>query len=151
MIPDGEAGLPVETDQTVLADGSRLEELLENLFVRIVEHGEEDVTRQAGTSRTGTTSDKIVGILNGERDDTFEAEYSTGVDGTGFGQRTVKQIVDAHGWGYRRSTATAGEHCSKSTSDWSIDQQIPCARYAHPRSGRFSPGISETNSRTRVS
>lgn len=41
------------------------------------------------------------GILEAQRDDVFEAGYSTTVDGTGFGLNIVAEIVDAHGWEIR--------------------------------------------------
>jgi signal transduction histidine kinase len=38
------------------------------------------------------------GVPESEREDIFEAGYSTTGDGTGFGLRIVEQIADAHGW-----------------------------------------------------
>jgi signal transduction histidine kinase len=38
------------------------------------------------------------GIPESERDDVFEAGYSTNEDGTGFGLDIVREIVEAHGW-----------------------------------------------------
>ena len=38
------------------------------------------------------------GIPESDRENVFEAGYSTNEDGTGFGLRIVKQITDAHGW-----------------------------------------------------
>jgi signal transduction histidine kinase len=37
------------------------------------------------------------GIPESDREDVFEAGYSTNAAGTGFGLRIVKQIIDAHG------------------------------------------------------
>jgi PAS domain S-box-containing protein len=99
VIPDAEATLAVETTQTVSADRSRLQQLLENLLINAVEHGGENVTVSVGTLSDGLyVADDGVGIPDGERDAIFEAGYSTTEDGTGFGMRIVKQVVDAHGW-----------------------------------------------------
>jgi signal transduction histidine kinase len=43
-------------------------------------------------------ADTGFGIPESDRMEVFEAGYSTSEDGTGFGLRIVKQIVDAHGW-----------------------------------------------------
>jgi len=45
--------------------------------------------------------DEGPGILADERDDVFDAGYSTTNEGTGFGLSIVKQIADAHGWEIR--------------------------------------------------
>jgi signal transduction histidine kinase len=38
------------------------------------------------------------GIPESDREDVFEAGYSTTEGGTGFGLRIVKQVAEAHGW-----------------------------------------------------
>jgi signal transduction histidine kinase len=38
------------------------------------------------------------GIAESERDEIFDAGYSTTERGTGIGLRIVEQIADAHGW-----------------------------------------------------
>ncbi len=38
------------------------------------------------------------GIPEDERDDVFEAGYTTTEQGTGFGLSIVKQVVEAHDW-----------------------------------------------------
>jgi PAS domain S-box-containing protein len=99
VIPDAEATLTVETTQTVSADRSRLQQLLENLLINAVEHGGENVTVSVGALSDGLyVADDGVGIPDGERDAIFEADYSTTEDGTGFGMQIVKQVIDAHGW-----------------------------------------------------
>ncbi|MFC7057160.1 sensor histidine kinase [Halovenus salina] len=102
MVPSENAALTVETDQTISADRSRLQQLLENLFANAVEHGGKDVTVRVGDLKEGFyVADDGVGIPEGEREDIFEAGYSTAEEGTGFGLRIAKQIVDAHGWDIR--------------------------------------------------
>jgi signal transduction histidine kinase len=47
------------------------------------------------------------GIPESDREQIFEAGYSTNEGGTGFGLRIVEQIADAHGW---EVTVTESEH-----------------------------------------
>jgi Signal transduction histidine kinase len=47
------------------------------------------------------------GIPESDRQEVFEAGYSTNKDGTGFGLRIVKQIASAHGW---ELTVTESKH-----------------------------------------
>jgi PAS domain S-box-containing protein len=99
MIPNDEATLVVDSDRVVSADRSRFRQLLENLFANAVEHGDAGVTVSVGDLPNGLyVSDDGVGIPRSERQTIFEAGYSTTEDGTGFGLRIVKQIVDDHGW-----------------------------------------------------
>jgi len=107
VVPDGEATLTVETSQTISADRSRLRQLLENLLTNAVEHGGEDVTVRVGDLTDGFyVADDGNGIPDGERKEIFEAGYSTAEDGTGFGLRIVKRIVDAHGWDIQVTAGT---------------------------------------------
>jgi len=70
-----------------------------------VEHGSTGVTVTVGTLSDGFyVADDGPGIPEDERDDVFEAGYSTNEDGTGFGLDIVREIVDAHDW-----TITVGE------------------------------------------
>ena len=97
--PTGDATLRVETDRTVRADRSRLRQLVENLVRNAVEHAGSDVTVTVGDLETGFyVADTGPGIPEADRDDVFEAGYSTADDGTGFGLRIVEQVADAHGW-----------------------------------------------------
>ena len=102
VVPGERATLTVETERTVSADRSRLRQLLENLLANAVEHGGEDVTVRVADLADGfSVADDGAGIPEGERADVFEAGYSTAEEGTGFGLRITKQIVDAHGWDIR--------------------------------------------------
>jgi PAS domain S-box-containing protein len=101
------ATLVVETDRTVLADRSRLQQLFENLFRNSVEHGGTDVTITVGDCEDGFyVEDDGRGIPPDRREDIFERGYSTAEDGTGFGMAIIREIADAHDWSVR---ATKGE------------------------------------------
>lgn len=64
-----------------------------------VEHGGEVVTVTIGDLDTGFyVADDGSGIPPEEREQVFEAGYSTDNESTGFGLAIVKQIADAHGW-----------------------------------------------------
>jgi Signal transduction histidine kinase len=93
------ATLNVEASQTIEADRSRFQELLENLYRNAVEHGGDDVTISVGTIDGGLyVADTGLGVPEPDRAEIFQAGYSTSTDGTGFGLRIVEQIANAHRW-----------------------------------------------------
>lgn len=109
-VPTGNASLVREfDDQTlIIADEGRLIELFENLFRNAVEHGGEAVTVRVGllNDEEGLyVEDDGTGISESERDDIFNAGYSSAAEGTGFGLAIVHQIVEGHDW---EITATTG-------------------------------------------
>lgn len=95
----GAASLTVDANGDVPADRNRLKQLFENLFRNAVEHGGESITVSVGETADGFyVADTGSGIPETERDDIFEAGYSTKDSGTGFGLRIVEQVAEAHGW-----------------------------------------------------
>jgi len=94
-----EADLRVETDQTVMADETRLKQLFENCIGNAVEHGDGAVTVTVGDCDSGFyIADDGPGIPPEDRETVFESGYSTAEEGTGFGLSIVQSIVEAHGW-----------------------------------------------------
>jgi len=98
-VETGDATLDVETASTVMADESRLEQLLENLFRNAIEHGGEAVTVTVGDREGGFyVEDDGPGIPAAEREQVLESGYSTKDEGTGFGLSIVQTVAEAHGW-----------------------------------------------------
>jgi signal transduction histidine kinase len=98
-VATGSALLETHATRTAQADRSRLQELFENLYRNSVEHGDDDVTVSVGEMDDGFyVADTGPGIPESEREEVFEAGYSTSDGGTGFGLRIVEQVADAHGW-----------------------------------------------------
>jgi PAS domain S-box-containing protein len=102
--PDGT--LAVETDREIVADASRLHQLLENLYRNAVEHagpGVEvrvgELTDESGDGTVGFyVADDGPGVPEDERSEVFEPGYSTSNVGIGFGLAVVQQLVEAHDW-----------------------------------------------------
>ena len=98
-VETADASLATDIDRTIEADAGRLKQLLENLIRNAVEHGGDDVTVTIGELPDGFyVEDDGPGIPAADRDDVFEAGYSTNDAGTGFGLSIVKQVVEAHDW-----------------------------------------------------
>lgn len=109
VVAAADATLRVETDHTIQADETRIQQLLENLFRNAVEHGGDDVTITVGELPDGFfVEDDGSGILQEEQDTIFESGYSTSEDGTGFGLAIVREIADAHEWNVRVTDSTVG-------------------------------------------
>jgi PAS domain S-box-containing protein len=104
-----QATLETNTSRNVEADQSRLRQLFENLYRNAIEHGGDDVTVSVGVMDDGFyVADTGPGIPESEREDVFEAGYSTNENGTGFGLQIVEQIADAHGWEIRVTESEGG-------------------------------------------
>lgn len=98
-VETGDASLRTDLSRTVVADRSRLQQLVENLIRNSIEHGGDGVTVTVGDLSDGFyVEDDGTGIPAEHRDSIFEAGYSTSRSGTGFGLRIVKQVAEAHGW-----------------------------------------------------
>ncbi|MFB6196174.1 MAG: sensor histidine kinase [Haloplanus sp.] len=109
-VDTGDASLECETNgRLIQADGSRLQQLFENLFRNAIEHGGPTVTVTVGASDGGFyVADDGDGIPPEMRDDVFDAGYSTRSDGTGFGLSIVEQVAQAHDWEVRVSESADG-------------------------------------------
>jgi PAS domain S-box-containing protein len=108
-VDTGEATLAVDVDRVVLADEIRLRQLLENLLQNGIKHGGETVTITIGEVDDGFhIEDDGPGIPADERDDVFEAGYSTSEEGTGYRLSIMKQVADAHGWGVNLTDSSGG-------------------------------------------
>ena len=111
MIAADQATLSIEDDLecTVSADPERLQQLVENLFRNAIEHGGDDVVISVGAIADGFyVADDGDGIPEDEREDVFDAGFTTAADGTGFGLAIVSEIVDAHDWEIRATEGDAG-------------------------------------------
>ncbi|WP_178915097.1 histidine kinase N-terminal 7TM domain-containing protein [Natronomonas gomsonensis] len=96
-----DATLQAVDDGWILADETRLTNLLEKLFRNCVEHapGDDDsVTVRIGMLSDGFfVADDGIGIPTDARADVFDYGYSTH-GGTGLGLPVVRSIAVAHGW-----------------------------------------------------
>jgi Signal transduction histidine kinase len=98
-VETGDATFESGVNCKFVADPSRLQQLLENLFRNAVEHSHDPVTIRVGTLADGFyIADDGPGIPPGERESVFEAGYTSHDDGTGLGLRIVQTVADAHGW-----------------------------------------------------
>jgi PAS domain S-box-containing protein len=107
------------TDETIVADATRLQRLLENLFRNSIEHGvpdgeQHDHQVEVGVEVEGTDTvtvfiaDNGVGIPDDKLDKVFEEGYTTNESGTGFGLAIVEQIASAHGWTVSATPSESG-------------------------------------------
>jgi len=104
-----EATLQTENECTIRANRSQLVQLLENVFRNATEHGGSGVSITVGGLEDGFyIEDDGPGIPEDERDDVFEAGYTTTQDGTGFGLSIVSQIVEAHEWDIHVAEGSSG-------------------------------------------
>lgn len=103
------ATLVADVTETLSAERSRLQQLLENLFRNAVEHGPEDVVVTVGRLDDGFyVADDGPGIPADERESVFETGYSSDSQGTGFGLSIVDDVAAAHGWEVSVADSEAG-------------------------------------------
>jgi PAS domain S-box-containing protein len=122
-----EATLEVDIDHTIRADETYIRHLFRNLLENAVEHGGWDVTvtvgelseRSASGAGGGETDDSATGfyvaddgtgIPAEDREDVFEAGYTTAAEegGTGLGLAFVRELAEVYGWEWRVAESDAG-------------------------------------------
>ncbi|MDS0259902.1 ATP-binding protein [Haloarcula sp. S1CR25-12] len=117
-----DAALTVETDRTLVADASRLQQVFENLFRNALDHGGTGVTITVTDTEDGfAIADDGPGIPEAERDTVFDLGMTTDADGTGFGLAIVERVVDAHGW----SISVAESHAGGARFEVSLGEHAP--------------------------
>jgi PAS domain S-box-containing protein len=103
-----EADLSVTVDRPVVADPTRLRQLVQNLVENALTHAGTDVTLRVGELPTGFyVADDGTGF-SVDPAQLFEPGYSSAPDGTGFGLAIVKRIAEAHGWTVTATASDAG-------------------------------------------
>lgn len=110
-VETAEATIDIESELCLLAEESRLQQVLENLYRNAIEHGRSDVRITVGALENEAgfyVEDDGPGIPSAERDRVFEGGYSTQDHGTGFGLKIVKEIAEAHGWDIAITAGSAG-------------------------------------------
>jgi PAS domain S-box-containing protein len=110
-VETADATIDLRVDQSIQANRSRLAQLFENLIRNAVDHAGRNATVVVGPvgDQDGLyVEDDGPGIPEDERDEVFEAGYSTAEGGTGFGLSIVDEVATAHGWDIRVTTGTEG-------------------------------------------
>ena len=97
-------------DPIIVADPTRLQQLLENLLDNAVEHGGPEARVEIGSvgDEGFYVADDGPGIPPEKRDAVFGLGHSTATDGSGFGLTIVREIADAHGWALRVTESAEG-------------------------------------------
>lgn len=106
-----DATLAVAVDRPVVADRSRLQQVVENLMRNAVNHNPGPVSVTVGTLSDGNgfyVEDDGAGIPVESRGDVFETGYTTTSNGTGLGLAIVAEIADAHGWDLALTESESG-------------------------------------------
>jgi len=98
-VDTGAATVNVTAEGQILADESRLSQLLENLVRNAIEHGGPDVTVSVGDLPNGFyVEDDGVGIPPERRDELLDPDRLTESNHTRIGLQVVRKVADAHGW-----------------------------------------------------
>jgi PAS domain S-box-containing protein len=105
----GEATLERDELPTVVADRSRLRQLVENLLRNAIDHGGDGVSVEVAALDEGfAVADDGPGIPREERDRVFDAGFSRKEGGVGLGLAIVEEVADAHGWSVSAAESAAG-------------------------------------------
>lgn len=108
-VATAEATLNIDVGRQILADRSRLQQLVENVISNAIKHSGEAVSIAVGELDDGFfIEDSGRGIPVEDREAVFEGGYSTSERGTGFGLNIVKDITQAHGWAVRVTESSEG-------------------------------------------
>jgi PAS domain S-box-containing protein len=103
------ATLANRADMTLIADRSRLHQLIANLFRNAIEHGGDAVTVTVEDQPEGfSVADNGSGLPSDARTTIFETGYSTRDHGTGLGLNIVRKIADTHGWDIHATDSAEG-------------------------------------------
>ncbi len=104
-----DATLSIMTDQRIIADQSRLRQLLENLIRNAVEHASDGVHITVGDLPDGFfVGDDGPGIEESDLALVFEPGYTTAQEGIGFGLSIVREVARAHGWSIDITSSETG-------------------------------------------
>lgn len=115
-VSTGDSELRVRNTRELLADQSRVQQLLENLFRNAIEHTRDEVTVFVDKLEDGFyVADDGAGIPPEIRDEIFRLGYTTSQDGTGYGLNIVKEIADDHGWDVYVTDSEFGGACFEIT------------------------------------
>jgi signal transduction histidine kinase len=109
IIDEPDASVEVTAAQQIVADETRLRQLLENLFRNAVDHGGSAVTVEVGDLESGFyVEDDGPGVPPADRDAVFEDGYTTRGAGTGLGLAVVAGVADGHDWDVRVTDGALG-------------------------------------------
>ncbi|WP_331234630.1 hybrid sensor histidine kinase/response regulator [Natronorarus salvus] len=106
----GEATLERDELPTIVADESRLRQLVENLLRNAVDHGGERV--EVSRLDDGfSIADDGPGVPPSERERIFDPGVSDGQGGIGLGLAIVEEVAEAHGWSVAVADSPDGGAC----------------------------------------
>ncbi|UPW00592.1 PAS domain S-box protein [Halorussus gelatinilyticus] len=102
--------LDATVGEVVEADETYLRHLFRNLFENAVQHGDATEVRVGSLSKGFYVADDGNGISEDERDDVFEAGFTTAGDegGTGLGLAFVRELAEVYGWDYDVTESESG-------------------------------------------
>lgn len=118
-----EATLELDLNQRVVADRSRLQQLLANLIRNSIDHSVGEVTVHVSDFEDGFyVADDGPGIPKSDRELLFDTGFTTEADGTGLGLNIVEQVVQAHGWDIHVAESAEGGARFEITGVESLDR-----------------------------